>query len=345
MATPSKEITTTDHKPMVNPNVTDIGANTDSMTNFVLHVGLPKTGTTTLQMSLYAKHPDVYYLGKQKGTGIDRACTSQTALEALTTLLWNHREPVNKIAGEKLLALVRERDPKPKVVVESWEGLSERVPSHVAESIKRCISVFGNCRMMICLRNPIHKLESQYLQQLRGNFLHMNRNWVHDGYFIDFDTWLQQTLESPTRKHPFSYCELIRQAAEILGNANVGVFVFEELCKNPERFTVSVCEFLGIDSQQGVELMKQQHLHPRMTEAQVEFLRRLEGSAWRQWWMKFTKERMRNRTFEKLSDIGPPAKAVMSDTWKQKISQSTCEGHRWLMDTFGLDLEGYGYPV
>ena len=28
-----------------------------------LHIGLPRTGTKTLQWHLYAKHPEVYYLG------------------------------------------------------------------------------------------------------------------------------------------------------------------------------------------------------------------------------------------------------------------------------------------
>ena len=330
---------------MTIPNDLDIKADSSSMTNFVLHVGLPKTGTTTLQLSLFAKHRDVYYLGKQKGTRINRAFTSQTALEALTPVLWKHGAPLNKVAGEKLLAMVRERDPKPKVIVESWEGLSEKAPSHVEESLKRCISLFGNCRMMICLRNPIHKLESQYLQQLRGNFLNKYKRWVHDSYFLEFEPWVQKTLESSIGKHPLAYCELTRRAVDILGKANVGVFLFEDLCKNSDRFTSSVCEFLGIDASQGVELMKQQHLHPRMTEGQVSFLRKLEGSAWRRWLMKFSNERMRARTFEKLSDVGLPAKAEMPEDWKQKVSQSTREGHRWLADTFGLELERYGYPL
>ena len=345
MVTPFNAIVPTSHKSMTIPNDLDIKADSSSMTNFVLHVGLPKTGTTTLQLSLFAKHLDVYYLGKQKGTRIKRAFTSQTALEALTPVLWNHRAPVDEVAGEKLLTLVRERYPKPKVIVESWEGLSEKAPSHVAESLKRCISLFGNCRMMICLRNPIHKLESQYLQQLRGNFLNKYKRWVHDGYFLEFEAWLQKTLESSIAKHPLAYCELTRRAVDVLGKDKVGVFLFEDLCKNPDRFTYSVCEFLGIDASQGVELMKQQHLHPRMTEGQVSFLRQLEGSAWRRWWMKFTNERMRKRTFENLSDVGLPAKAEMPEDWKQKVSQSTREGHRWLADTFGLELESYGYPL
>jgi hypothetical protein len=61
--------------------------------------------------------------------------------------------------------------------------------------------------------------------------------------------------------------------------------------------------------------------------------------------MKFSNERMRARTFEKLSDVGIPAKAEMPEDWKQKVSQSTREGHHWLADNFGLELERYGYPL
>ncbi len=39
---------------------------------FILHIGLEKTGTTTIQKILFSGHPEIYYIG--------RVCTKQNPM-------------------------------------------------------------------------------------------------------------------------------------------------------------------------------------------------------------------------------------------------------------------------
>ena len=56
---------------------------------FLLHIGLPKTGTTTLQQSLFTSHPEIYYFGKYSGNKIPRVCQSQEIYKFLNPLIWD----------------------------------------------------------------------------------------------------------------------------------------------------------------------------------------------------------------------------------------------------------------
>ncbi|MFM8173338.1 MAG: hypothetical protein ACKN81_07315, partial [Pirellulaceae bacterium] len=49
----------------------------------VLHIGLPKTGTTTLQTLLFEHHSGIGYLGKNRGFPGEKNCRSQQIYELL----------------------------------------------------------------------------------------------------------------------------------------------------------------------------------------------------------------------------------------------------------------------
>ena len=134
---------------------------------------------------------------------------------------------------------------------------------------------------------------------------------------------------------------------EIVGKENIGVFLFEEFRNNPQQSIRSVCDFLCVDPQQAIDMLdnEETQLNARMTQGQVEYLQSLQKSPWKRlagYWKNY---RARRLLYRQHGEDQKPAKPQLSEQWIEKISRSTCEGHRWLMDTFGLDLEGYGYPV
>ena len=56
----------------------------------VLHVGLTKTGSTTLQTGLFARHSQVYFLGKRtQKRDEENGCRSHTVYEIFRPLLWD----------------------------------------------------------------------------------------------------------------------------------------------------------------------------------------------------------------------------------------------------------------
>ena len=63
----------------------------------LLHLGLAKTGTATLQRALFLKHPQVHYLGKIVGVknNTKEDCLDDTTYKILEPILWDLNNPMN----------------------------------------------------------------------------------------------------------------------------------------------------------------------------------------------------------------------------------------------------------
>ncbi len=106
--------------------------------------------------------------------------------------------------------------------------------------------------------------------------------------YIDIDEWLKRKISKKlTLEETFPYSRNIQAAVNLLGKENVGVFVFEELVNDPERYYSAICDFIGIDVAQGLELTRQRHLNKRITQGQVEYLQRLSNSTFYKLILKF----------------------------------------------------------
>ena len=123
---------------------------------FLLHIGLLKTGTTTLQQSLFTHHPGIYYFGKDKKKyKPPKNCQSQEIYKFLNPLIWDLSRSLDI---EKHKVILRERilpgiEPG-KFMIGSWEALGDSPIRH-AERIKQLHSIFGLCRIMMTIRTPL----------------------------------------------------------------------------------------------------------------------------------------------------------------------------------------------
>lgn len=320
---------------------------------FVLHVGLSKTGTTTLQQFIFPKHPEILYLGKDRTLQTPMECTNELAFEILNPLLWNHQSALD------LAHLTRSKEEfkqtqktKDGLWLASWEELGSRPQRLNLESIRRIKKGFGTCRLLVFLRNPLQRIPSEYLQSLRYNYLTLGKRSrglrsLLQPLYLDLEHWLSKEQSSGQLPIWLGASDLIRSSVEIVSKENVGVFLFEEFRKNPQQSIRSVCGFLGVDPQHAVDMLdnEETHLNARMTQGQVEFLQSLQKSPWKRLESYWKNHRARRLLYRQHGEDLKPAKPQLSELWKGRISESTREGHRWLMDTFGLDLEGNGYPV
>ena len=142
-----------------------------------------------------------------------------------------------------------------------------------------------------------------------------------------------------------SYSRNIQAAVNLLGKENVGVFVFEELINDPDRYYGAICDFIGIDVAIGLRLTRQKHLHKRITQGQVEYLQRLSNSNWKKLIMKVKGPRSRQRLFGANDGDSVPAKVSLPSQWEQKISDASRAGNRWIAENYPLPLEKYNYPL
>lgn len=315
------------------------------MNNFTLHVGLPKTGTTTLQDSLFARHSQICYFGKRRGSPYAKAATSEAVNQLLKPAIWklgSHFDP--KAAQTAAQSLDLPNLIGSRVQLASWEALGINNPTKFGEMLRRLSRTFGSCRIMITLRNPLTLLPSSYLQDLRGHSMKRDKPHMGGRVFMEFDEWLNAT----GNRHPgwhVNYGHNIRTAVSLLGKGNVGVFVFEDLLKDPKRYYTGICEFLGIDADEGLALTTGEHMNTRITISQLTQLKRMESSLVQKLLWRLSSKKQRQRLFRRANDNTAAAKVILSDDQRNKISNDTALMNRWLDEEFGLNLGSHGYPL
>ena len=233
-----------------------------------------------------------------------------------------------------------------KRVICSWEALGRRPAQQNLEMIRRISSVSGGCRLMIALRNPLSHLPSLYLQHIRGHFLKQNRAFMGSSLFMEFDEWYSIMIARQSGMAGVNgHLETIRLASELLGKENVGVFLFEDLMKDPDGYYQRICEFIGVDAEEGLSLVSQKHLHKRISQEQLNWLRVVNSNCLRKLWLRCSGDVRRRRAFNRRENDLSPARVKLSGEMTGAISAATKDGHRWLVDHYGLPLETYGYPL
>ena len=170
------------------------------------------------------------------------------------------------------------------------------------------------------IRNPLTQTPSLYLQNIKAHFIKQNRPWMGGQPYIDIDEWLKRKIaKRKSLDNLFTYSRNIQTAVNLLGKENVGVFVFEELVDDPDQYYAAICNFIGIDVTQGLELVRQKHLNQRITQAQLEYLQRLSKSlSWEKILLKIKGEKYRLRLFMANAGDSVQAKVPLPPQWECK---------------------------
>ena len=314
------------------------------MTGIVIHVGLSKTATTTLQRAVFENHSQIHYLGKIYKSEHKRQCLSPDTHDFLEPLLWKVDVPWDAEAAKAFYAGTLEPRALGKVILGSWEGLGQQSPTSFETSVTRLAAACGNSRVLISLRNPLSRLPSMYLQHLRGN-----QKQLADKY-VSFEEWLDSYAEQHGNlASSFTYRDNIEAARRSLGPENVGVFLYEDFQSDPEAYLEGVSSFLGIDAGETIALADNQHLHRRLSAAQADRMKDINSSflgrlAWRSFGSAKRKELI---GFTDESDAAHQAGASVElrPDVMQRISDAARESNQWLVTHLQLDLDKRGYPL
>ena len=315
-------------------------------TTLHLHVGQPKTGTTTLQISLFRRHPDIFYLGQYVPSKVPGNCLSEEIDQLLRPLLWDVSAPLDVDHSRQQLARISAAaGATSKVWVGSWEGLIQRPPAMIREMIQRVHAVFGGCRILLTLRNPLTRIPSEYLQNLKGHFIKGVNPWMGPLPYIDIDQWLHRASSEEHLANMLSYGGSVQEAVQVLGVEQVGVFLFEDLQTDPEQYYSKIFNFLAIDPVRGKSLTEKEHQHLRVTQRGVEFLKSLNDSPARRLFLKLAGKEYRKKVFARMSEGASAERVSLPPAWAAQIATETYLGHRWMAETFRLALQEHSYPM
>jgi len=203
----------------------------------LLHIGLPKTRTTTLQSLVFERHPDIRYFGQ---TNLWEDAETKAVLRAL--LLDN--EPENNAQS-----IIRNALTSHKAVVISDEALTfgqfmlragkwpiVTDPKRIAE---RARHILGIVDVLIILRAQYSWLESWHRQGLKtGKFAE-----------TDFNLWLTRELKDNWRIYQklLRYDNLYSAWVDAMGPRHVHIRFYEEYHSQFTKLAAESADIINVD--------------------------------------------------------------------------------------------------
>ena len=204
-----------------------------------IHIGLAKTGTTSLQQVLFSRHPDVIYLGKVWSSDEALLKVMSDASRAR-----DHHLPegwLDRLAKPEVARAVAAGAAGKKLVMFSEEDLTTHRFIDPAVAARRMHAPLPSARILVVLRDPMDWLQSMYFFRLSLRFPE-----ALDG----FDAWLAQGVARPPRGTDFGQlrvAETLETYAGLFGAENIVIRFYEDLHRDAEGFVTELSAALGID--------------------------------------------------------------------------------------------------
>lgn len=326
----------------------------DNMEKYI-HIGFPKTATTTLQDNVFAHHSEIRYLGKSaafKGNRepiiYNRAALFMN-IWRLSRKLWNPEEAV-RMAADCVLPYCSLGGPN----VISLEEFSYATPRRW-DVPKRLKQVFGNARIILTIRSQYDSLVSAYYWK----FLNLELNTDFDEWFDSMMACAQNALNRTNQPLNLPrYYDVVRVYAEVFGKENICIIPFEWLRHDSLKFAEKLSDFIGIDAAETHLLLSRKRQNIRQSELTIKYQRQVK-KIFLAFFRHINKNLSRsqigyyNGVYESgfhgmvsilLNRISSPPQKKLSGAQSKFILDFYGEGNARLMEEYDLDLVTYGYP-
>lgn len=208
----------------------------------LVHVGMPRTGTTSLQLNLLSRHPGACYLGKPQTktreavARVTRGLTYDPDLQpgpALEAFRRDHLEP-----------LLQERDGPVVISEEEFATSTPTSPVQPQQIAERLHALLPDASILVTIRRQDHALPSL--------FGHMQRM----GFFgpDDWGTFLEALAAVPRLAAAVDPAAVVQRYERLFGRERVHVLAFEQLVHDPGAYAEQVCRLAHLDPQEGRRL-------------------------------------------------------------------------------------------
>lgn len=318
------------------------------MVDFILHIGLHKTATTTLQRALFYHHSQVYYLGRHRDYSGHRESRNMALYKRFIQPVLMEPESIlsTDTINQALIELIDKELNQQKVIIGSWEHLASMNPDMFRQMLRNLMMVLdGNVKLMLTIRHPLSWIPSKYLHELKQIFLkrarHRSRNT-----FIELEDWLGIHHEHERLSRKFFFVDNIKQAVDIIGEDGIGVFVYEELLQKPHQFYGKICTYSNISYSECMRLVSRKCLNTRLTQSMLSVIQKTQASPINRLLWKFRSSASCRKQLARAATVDTdPAIISLTDIHKQAIITASRPAFDYLNQTFRLGLEQYDYPL
>ncbi len=216
-----------------------------------LHIGYPKTGTTTVQKHFFPKIEEIQYLGKfdneNKLFSFD--------VKIIDDLIFKTE---GKIGLEPNMKEFCQYTESPKICISEESFTSNSLRTSIIKSDNICppqeqiaknLRIFFNderfdVKILCTIRKQDEMITSQYAQ----SYVHYYSRFKETSSFKKFlDLYLNDKNFKHTYVKTLDYYHVIGIYEEQFGKDNIKILVFEELQNNPRQFYEKLCDYLGVN--------------------------------------------------------------------------------------------------
>lgn len=297
----------------------------------LVHIGVGKTGTTTLQRNLFARHKGILSVGRPYANDEFKG-----AIESLREDDEADHEP----SALAHLCGMAVSEAKTRAIVLSDETLVH--PVHQSVIATRLYTVLPDAHILITIRNQYDLIASYWAAHGR------NLKDVpppYRGKTVTFDDWF--AFEAEAKRSFFlrlDFHRLYQIYAEIFGSDRVHVMTFEELAGKPLRFAHALAALLGVDEREMSELIMAPPAKTRPSEASTKYrtlrARMLPKVAFSQ----IPGGAAVRRAIHRFIEAGAPPKVVLTPAQREIIRERFGPGNEALAATIGVDHVSLHYP-
>ncbi len=216
----------------------------------ILHLGAPKTATSTLQGAFFPRHSGLFFLGKTVDEAMGVTAWRTPELSRLMLALERTNldfAPDRAEVGALVAGIGTEAAGRPVVISSEDLCLFSAVdPFAKLARVTELFGVLGPVRAVLAVREQLSLLRSIYLTEHRGEMLKLPG--TKQGWHPDFDQYLDihfryawgSTLEC------FRFSAMIDRYEQLLGPANLFVYAFEDFARDPAAILKRLCRFIGV---------------------------------------------------------------------------------------------------
>lgn len=214
------------------------------MKKVFIHIGYPKSFSTTLQRDFFAKHTELLYGGVGVKDNISYANFEiewifEILLKYSTANFWNENKTIAKFVLKKFIS-----SSSKKKIVFSSEYLSFQVsPQEIdsGEKLMRLKELFSDydSDIIYIKREPIDLIRSMY------------KEYIRLGYDQNYETFLENAITFRDRNFlsDLNYEKKHFQLIDIFGDKNVHCVNFDSIVKDPKRIINQIfSDILKIDN-------------------------------------------------------------------------------------------------
>jgi hypothetical protein len=230
------------------------------MKSLTIHVGLPKTATSTLRQQVFCDHPEVVYLGPGAGfPDADEAIKEVCFADGL-----NYEGERHADSMKKLLYCFSDDN---RAGVVSYENISAPGRDRLMKAT-RLKALFPTARILITIRRPEDLMISMYFDRLRDF-----ADQPHTAPSLT--AWLEQEWRDNWRGRflRLQFAKLLRTYRALFGRENVLPLFFEDIVHSKTEFANKLSGFLEVDREITRRLLTEKKSNARLTSLRYSEIR------------------------------------------------------------------------